>query len=140
MPPAAPIVFWVHITVIQCNVCRLYDFLVVQSSYANATCRWPPLWCAGCIILSYSPMPAACMISWLYCDLMQMPHAAGCPNGVPAVYYCHTVQCLPLISFAGCIVILCQCHMPLAAPMVRRLHNTVIQSTACHLYDFLVVQ
>src|ERR1700709_551459 len=98
MPPATPMVCWLYITVIQSNACHLYHLLVVQSSYANATCRRPPLWCASCIILSYSPIPAVCMISWLHNHLIPMPHAAGRPYGVPAVYYCHTVQCLPLVS------------------------------------------
>src|ERR1700710_1412551 len=102
MPPAAPMVCQLYITVIQCNACRLYDSLVAQSFYATATCCLPPLWWASCILLSYSPMPAGCIISWLYSHLMPMPHAAGCPHGLLAVDYCDTVQCLLVVSFPGC--------------------------------------
>src|ERR1700710_1280198 len=100
MPPAASMVGRLYITVIQCNACCLYDFLVVQSSYANATCRQSPLWCAGCILLSYSAMCAGCIISWLYTYLMPMPHGAGHSYSVPGVYYWHAVQWLKV--FACC--------------------------------------
>ena len=77
-------------TVIHPNAGRLYDLLVVQSCYTNGTCRLPVLWCAGCIILSYTAMPAGCMIHWLYNHVIPMAHAVGRSNGVPAVSYWHT--------------------------------------------------
>src|ERR1700709_2788727 len=81
-------------TVIHPNAGRLYDLLVVQSCYTNGTCRLPVLWCAGCTILSYTAMPAGCMIHWLYNHVIPMAHAVGLSYGVPAVSYCRTLQCL----------------------------------------------
>jgi hypothetical protein len=58
--------------------CLVDVFLVVQSSYTNATCRQPPIWCANCIILSYSPMPTSCIVFCCTIILYQchMPSAA----------------------------------------------------------------
>src|ERR1700710_1812337 len=84
MPSAGPMVCRLYHTVIHCNAGRLYDSLVVQS------CRLPVLWCAGCIILSYTAMPAGCMIPWLYNHVIPMAHAVSQSNGVPAVSYWHT--------------------------------------------------
>src|ERR1700704_5044986 len=91
-------------TVIHSNAGRLYDLLVVQSCYANGTCRQRLLWCAGCIILSYTPMPAGCMIHLLYNHVIPMSHAICRFYCLPAVYYCHTsntsvpgVWCAPVL-------------------------------------------
>src|ERR1700709_343583 len=71
MPSAGPVVCRLYTTVIHCN-----------TSVPGVWCGWmwamdrhlatpmpinvgdlPVLWCAGCIILSYTPMPAGCMPS-----------------------------------------------------------------------------
>ena len=76
------------------------------------------------------------MISWLYSHPMPMPHAASRPYGVPAVYYCHIVQCVPVVSFHGCTLILCQCHMLPAAPLVCQVYITCMK---CNASRFLPV-
>jgi hypothetical protein len=140
MPLSTHMVCRLYNTVIQSNAGQSHGFLVVQSSNTNATCRRPSIWCASCIILPSSSMPAGCMVYWLYNYLIQMLHAIGHPYGVPAVYYCHTGQCRPAVWFPGCTIILHQCHMLSAIHMVCWLYNTAIQSNAGRLYDFLVVQ
>jgi hypothetical protein len=62
MPSAAPMVCRLYHTFIHSNASRLYDSLVVQSCYTNVTCHLPVPLCAGCILLSYTPMPAGCTI------------------------------------------------------------------------------
>src|ERR1700709_242802 len=54
MPSAAHMMCWLCNTVIQYNDCRLYGSLVVPSCFTYLTCRRPVLWCASCIILSYT--------------------------------------------------------------------------------------
>src|ERR1700709_862082 len=112
MPSAAHMMCWLCNTVIQYNDCRLYGSLVVYELYISArrlVCpcalpvRWkwamdrhratpmpinvsdvPVLWCAGCIILSYTTMPSGCMIPWLYHHVLPISHAVGRSYGVPA--------------------------------------------------------
>jgi hypothetical protein len=107
MPSAIHMVCQLYNTAIQFNAGRLHGFLVVQPSYTNATCRWPSIWCSGCIILPYSPMPAGCMVPWLYNHLIPMPHASSHPYGV-----------------AGCIILSCS-PLP-ASHMVAWLYNHLI--------------
>jgi hypothetical protein len=56
--------------------------------------------------LSYTPMPAGCMIYWLYNHDMPMADAIGRSYCMPAVYYCHTLQYIS----ASCLV--CPCALP----------------------------
>src|ERR1700710_133118 len=44
----------------------------------------------------------------------------------------------PAVSFPGCTIMLYQCHMPSAGPMVCQLYNTVIHCDAGRSYDPLV--
>src|ERR1700710_2311654 len=83
MPSAGPMVCQLYNTVIHCDAGRSYDPLV-QSYYTNVTCRWLVQWCASCITLSYTAMPAGRMIP-LYSHVIPMSHAIGWSNGVPAV-------------------------------------------------------
>jgi hypothetical protein len=99
MPSAVHMVCQLYNTAIQFNAGRLHGFLVVQPSYTNATCHRPSIWCAGCIILPYSSMPAGCMVPWLYNHLIPMPHASRHPYGLPAAQYCYIIQCQ-----LGCMV------------------------------------
>jgi hypothetical protein len=84
------------------------------------------IWCsAGCIILSYSPMPTSCIVSC--CTII--------------LYQCHMPSAVHMVCRlynTVCTMILYQCHMLSAVHMVCRLYNTVIQSNANQLYCVLL--
>jgi hypothetical protein len=143
---AAYLVCQLYNAVIQSNDDWLYGFLVVQLSYTNATCRRPSIWCANCIILSYSPMLTSCIVSCCTIILYQchMPSAVHmvCQlyNTVCTIilYQCHmqsAVHMLCRLYNTVCTIILYQCDMPSAVHMVCRLYNThcTIILYQCHM-------
>jgi hypothetical protein len=133
IPSAVHMVCQLYNTAIQFNAGRLHCFLVVQPSYTNATCRRPSIWCASCIILPYSPMPAGCMVPWLYNHLIPMPHAIGHLYVLPAVEYCYIIQCQLVVWYASCTL---HASHSMPANACRPFH-TCRSSNAAHVHFML---
>jgi hypothetical protein len=118
MPSAVHIVCRLYNTVIQSNANWLYGFLVVQSSYTNATCRRQSIWCADCIILSVqSSYPnATCRRQSIWCaDCTILSVQSSYTNAT-----CHR----PSIWCANCLI-LSYSPMPTGC-MVSWLYNHLI--------------
>jgi hypothetical protein len=115
MPSAIHMVCRLYNTAIQSNASWLYGFLVVQSSYTNATCHWPPIWFASCRILLYHPMPAGCMVCRLY-TACQPFHAGQCMMLAIPYQPMHAGHSIPAAHLMPLMCISCRPDQLLATP------------------------